>query len=305
MATSSSASTSASQGMQKVTRRGADCRQSGPGAGSSCNRPLETGRRSTPSTTSASPSTSKSSEAGPFDGGTLFTKHPIDGPAQDDHPPSCSPRTSSSCATLNAVKSAVDSEKARELPPGRLDDLIAQSILEAQEEMVREEQANGLVGVVEYSEESLILSTAEKVRVKVAMDSGAVANVIHPKQLPSDATPEPNTNGKHFNGAGGDFIERFGTCMTELEGEHGSVGCDWDLADVSRALHSVSKVAGPYEGPGKQDIVFNNKRCVVVPPGVLDAIMKHVKAVAEYKREGDLYVAEMTMSSFQRQEPKA
>ncbi len=93
--------------------------------------------------------------------------------------------------------------------------------------------------------------------------------------------------------------------MTELEGEHGSIGCDWDLADVSRALHSVSKVAGPYEGPGKQDIVFNNKRCVVVPPGVLGAIMKHVKAVAEYKREGNLYVAEMTMSSFQRQGPKA
>ena len=43
----------------------------------------------------------------------------------------------------------------------------------------------------------------------------------------------------------------------------------------------------------------------MVPPGVLEAIMKHVSAVAEYKREGNLYVAEMTMSSFQRQEPKA
>ncbi len=203
------------------------------------------------------------------------------------------------------MRSAVDSEKARELPPGRLDDLIAQSLLEAQEEMIKDEQANGLVGVIEYSEENLILSTAEKVRVKVAMDSGAVANVIHPKQLPSDATPEPNTSGKHFNGAGGDFIERFGTCLTELEGEHGIIGCDWDLADVSRALHSVSKVAGPFEGPGKQDILFNNRRCVVVPPGVLEAVMKHVKAVAEYQREGNLYVAEMTMSSFQRQEPKA
>ncbi len=199
-----------------------------------------------------------------------------------------------------------------------LEQLVIQSLLEAQVEMASEEQeistttssklaslASNFVGVIEYVEDNSILSTAEKVKVKVAMDSGAVANVIHPKNLPTDAVPEPNTTGKHFNGAGGDFIERFGTCMTELEGEHGSIGCDWDLADVSRALHSVSKVAGPYEGPGKQDIVFNNKRCVVVPPGVLDAIMKHVKAVAEYKREGNLYVAEMTMSSFQRQGPKA
>jgi hypothetical protein len=191
----------------------------------------------------------------------------------------------------------------------KLDNLILKSLMEAQIELSKEAEKSddvfNLVGVIEFTEEDLILNTAEKVRVKVAMDSGAVANVIHPKQLPSDAVPEPNTNGKHFNGAGGDFIERYGTCLTELEGEHGAIGCDWDLADVSRALHSVSKVAGPYEGPGKQDILFNNKRCVVVPPGVLDAIMKHVSAVAEYKREGNLYVAEMTMSSFQRQEPRA
>ena len=29
--------------------------------------------------------------------------------------------------------------------------------------------------------------------------------------------------------------------------------------------------------------------------------MKYAKAIAEYKREGDLYLAEMTLSSFQRQ----
>ena len=48
-------------------------------------------------------------------------------------------------------------------------------------------------------------------------------------------------------------------------------------------------------------MLFNNERCVVVPPGVVEAIMRHVQAVAEYKREGNLYLAEMTLSSFQRQ----
>ena len=290
----------ASQGMQEDTRRGADRRQSGPGAGSPSDRPQRTSATSRPSS-SPTPTSPSASSMGPFDGGTLDTKHPIDGPSPvygahevpaGDHP-----------SSLDTVKEMLDPDQVARISQEKLEAIVQVALREAEMEMIKEDE--GFTGVIEYSEDNFIQSVAEKVKVKVAMDSGAVANVIHPKHLPPDATPEPNTTGKHFNGAGGDFIERFGTCMTELEGEHGSVGCDWDLADVSRALHSVSKVAGPYEGPGKQDIVFNNKRCVVVPPGVLDAIMKHVKAVAEYKREGNLYVAEMTMSSFQRQEPKA
>ena len=89
--------------------------------------------------------------------------------------------------------------------------------------------------------------------------------------------------------------------MTGCEGEHGTVGCDWDLADVNRALHSVSRICGPQGQPGKQDVLFNNERCVVVPPGVVEAVMNHVQAVAGYKREGNLYLAEMTLSPFQRQ----
>ena len=237
---------------------------------------------------------------GPLDGGTLFTKHPIEWPLIDSMETQSLDRIHEITANLKLIREVI-----AHYSQDKLDDVIRRSLMEAHMGLVNEEKEKNLIGVTEFSEENLILSIAEKVRVKVAMDSGAVANVIHPKQLPSDAVPEPNTSGKHFNGAGGDFIERYGTCLTELEGEHGAIGCDWDLADVSRALHSVSKVAGPYEGPGKQDILFNNKRCVVVPPGVLDAIMKHVSAVAEYKREGNLYVAEMTMSSFQRQEPRA
>ena len=85
-----------------------------------------------------------------------------------------------------------------------------------------------------------------------------------------------------------------------LENEHGEIGCAWQVADVTRALHSLSKIAGPEDGPGKQDILFNNRKGFVVPPGVVDEIMKRIKPVAEYERQGGLYVAEMVMSSFPR-----
>ena len=63
----------------------------------------------------------------------------------------------------------------------------------------------------------------------------------------------------------------------------------------------MSTIAGPYDGPGKQDILFNNKRCVVVPAGTVDKILKSVAAVLEYHREGNLYTAEVAMSAFGQQ----
>ena len=90
-----------------------------------------------------------------------------------------------------------------------------------------------------------------------------------------------------------------------MEGEGGKCACRWQVADVTRPLHSVSEITGPEEGPGVQDVLFSNKRCVVVPPGVLEKVMKSVKAVAEYKRRGGLHLADMVLSpmpsTFQRQ----
>ncbi len=148
-------------------------------------------------------------------------------------------------------------------------------------------------------------ATTEEVTVSVAMDSGSAANAIHPAELPSDAQPKPNETGKHFAGVNNTRIEKFGTCCTTLEGDHGEVDCDWQLADVTRPLHSLSTIAGPPEGTGKQDVLFNNRVCVVVPPGIVDAILKKVKPVAQYNRQGNLYVAKMKMRSFGRQGPRA
>ena len=138
------------------------------------------------------------------------------------------------------------------------------------------------------------------------MDSGAVDHVIHPRELPDDAIIVPNTTGKHFKGANDSVIEKYGSCDTILEGSEGTVGCGWQLADVSRSLQSVSKVCGPAGGlkNAKQDVLFNNDLCVVVPPGIVAEILKRVTSVAKYEREDNLYVGDMTMSSFRRQEPQ-
>ena len=63
----------------------------------------------------------------------------------------------------------------------------------------------------------------------------------------------------------------------------------------------MSKVTGPRDGPGKQDVLFSNTKAVVVPPGIVTEILKRVKPVAVYEREGNLYVGKFEMSAFGRQ----
>ena len=69
----------------------------------------------------------------------------------------------------------------------------------------------------------------------------------------------------------------------------------------SHVLNSAAEVRGDMaHESGHQDVLFNNKSCFVVLPGVVAAIMKHLEAVAEYPREGNLYLAEVEFSSFTR-----
>ena len=85
-----------------------------------------------------------------------------------------------------------------------------------------------------------------------------------------------------------------------MSSKHGNVGCNWQMAAVSRALHSVGVVAGPKGGVGKQDILINNNKAYVVAPGIVAKLMEKLTPVAEYDREGNLYVGEVTLSSFHR-----
>ena len=156
--------------------------------------------------------------------------------------------------------------------------------------MITEETTGGMLGSV------------TQVRVRPAMDSGACDNVIDPEDLPDDCVIVPNTTGKHFRGANDSVIENYGDVETILESDLGAIGCGWKAAAVSRPLHSVSKVAGPPGGMknSKQDILFNNDICVVVPPGIVAEILKRVTPVASYAREGNLYVGDMVLLSFAR-----
>ena len=137
---------------------------------------------------------------------------------------------------------------------------------------------------MEEDEDDASLNALEKeTQVKVAMDSGSCRNVTRPTTLPIGGKVTPNRKGNHFSGAGDEAIEKFGECMTNLEGAHGKVGCRWNVADVTRPLRSVSQIAGPIDGDGNMDILFNNKRCAVVPPGVVEAVMRQIGTpIAEY-----------------------
>ena len=153
----------------------------------------------------------------------------------------------------------------------------------------------------EESHDIMMATEPETRKVRVAIDSGSTANVIHPKELPAGIVVTPYTGDVHFRGANNSRIERYGSVVTRLKNEFGSVGCGWEAADVHKALHSVSQVCGPEEDEiGKQDVLFNNKICAVVPPGIVAAILKRFKPVATYPRDGNLYVGEMEMSSFTR-----
>ena len=162
-----------------------------------------------------------------------------------------------------------------------------------------------VVGCIEDEEqlmEQLIAAAVEVVKVRVAMDSAATDHVIPPDQLLSDSLLIPNTSGKHFAGANNAHTEKYRQVDTVLQPPAGNrVSCAWQASDV-RALHLVAKVCGPKgEGNAKHDVLFDNDVCVVVPPGVVKAIVKLMKPVMQYESEGNLYVAELEMSSFPRQ----
>ena len=180
---------------------------------------------------------------------------------------------------------------------------IMAAVKEAQE-ITRTVENLESIHSIEYKEdeEKLCAVEADLVKIRAAIDSAACDNVINPGELPQDAEFEENESGKHFKGANDSHIERYGSCKTVMaQNEHGKVGCKWQMADVTRALHSVGIIAGPKGGPGKQDILFNNDKCYVVAPGIVRKLMETISAVAEYDREGKLYVGEFTLQSFRRQ----
>ena len=82
----------------------------------------------------------------------------------------------------------------------------------------------------------------------------------------------------------------------------------WTLVAVSGSPRPhgrsiwVAGVCGPMAHEIRhQDVWFNHTACFVVPPEVVAATMKQLTVVAKYPREGNLYLAEVGLSSFTRQ----
>ena len=219
-----------------------------------------------------------------YDGGTLDTKHPVNASADRLSGP------------LEGSEKVQDHVKVQ-------NKIIDEALMNIEKAVQAEENVEDMKAALMLEEEpGLIGAATEEVRVKAAIDSGSVANVIMPEGLPANIEIEENTTDSHFSGAGGERIRRWGACNTKLTGKHGEIGCRWQVADVTKALHSVSTVCGPVDHPtGLQDVLFNNKAGYVVPPGVVNEIMKRIIPVAEYEREGGLYVADMVVSTFRRQ----
>ena len=111
----------------------------------------------------------------------------------------------------------------------------------------------------------------------------------------------PGPVGKPFTNALGGDIVKHGKCETLLTDGNDKVGLRWTACGVTRPLQSVSKTCGPEDGPGRQDFLFKNKIGVVMPPGIVDLIMKHIKPVAKLPRRGGPHVGRFKMSSFPRQ----
>ena len=98
--------------------------------------------------------------------------------------------------------------------------------------------------LLEEDQGEIVAATTEIVPVQVAMDSGAVDNVVNPDDLPSSVTPSGNPSGRHFVGAHGSEIKKYGCGNTLCKGGQGDYGCKWQVADVTRPRRSVSKVTG-------------------------------------------------------------
>ena len=72
--------------------------------------------------------------------------------------------------------------------------------------------------------------------------------------------------------------------MTNVTTKAGDdISNNWNVADVARPLRAVSQVNGPADHlTGRHDVIFNNKRCVVVETGVVERLLQTVKPIAEY-----------------------
>ncbi len=137
----------------------------------------------------------------------------------------------------------------------------------------------------------------EFVEVEVAVDSGAVIHVMDRLDAPyHEVVPSAGSKkGQYFVAANNEHIMNEGKITAEMrvpqgDGKEGGIGCDFQIAKVSRPLMTMSKICDQ----GLQ--VLTNKECAKV-------IDSNGKVIARFERVGGLYVAKMKMRN-PRYKPK-
>jgi hypothetical protein len=148
------------------------------------------------------------------------------------------------------------------------------------------------ISTLEMESDDEILNAEEEKIIEVAVDSGCVAHCAEPDCIPPSVSVKPPPPGsKNFVGAGGHTIKRYGKAEVVLEQENGSeVNNVFQVADVTRPLHSVSQIADT-----NKEILFTKGECLVVPEGALSRYLKGIKVFARYGRRGGLYLSRMTV----------
>ncbi len=172
---------------------------------------------------------------------------------------------------------------------------IAQVKREAEQDFGRrgaceEISINEEVNVIIDNDANQLLATTEQKRIKIAADTGAFAHCAAPGDLPDSVVVEQERL-RNFVGAGGEGLKHYGKAKVKMQQRNGGhVTNTFQVLDVIRPLHSVSMITD-----NDFDMLFKKGCAYVVPEGAFDKVLAVTKKVAEYPREGGLWVTEMVV----------
>ncbi len=134
-----------------------------------------------------------------------------------------------------------------------------------------------------------MLIADEEPEIEAAADTGAVDHVTPAKSLPGSVVVRRSSKTRNFVAANNEPIVNHGEAVVLLQQEDGAeVLITTQVADVSRPLHSISKICDE-----EHEMLFTKTGGTVVPAGALSRYLHLVKNVAKYPRRGGLYVARM------------
>ena len=136
--------------------------------------------------------------------------------------------------------------------------------------------------IFEYEDDLLLPVEDDEVILEITADTGAVDNVMNPREIPGFPIKESygSKHGKHFMGAGAERIRNEGEIRLSMEPTDGGkkLGSTFQAADITRTLLSISKVC---DAAPDTSVTFTSKEGIVRRQG---------RDVAKFYRKGGLYV---------------